>query len=116
VGAHTRLAAHAVSQSDVEVAALTDSGSLTIYPVRLTGRTWAGAARQVVADPPAAGAVAAAPPSAAGFRINPFGDLAILRPAAGNASAVFCAGLRGNETRTLRWIAGGGPPWQVLAS
>ncbi|PYQ52374.1 MAG: hypothetical protein DMF78_11400, partial [Acidobacteria bacterium] len=118
IGAHGRLAAHAVSGTEVEVAALTDSGQLAIYPVRLSGTTWVPAARQVIADPPAlAGAPPALPANAVlqpadGFRINPFGDLGIVRVPGQASSTVVCAGLRGGEARTLRWNAAGTDVWQ----
>jgi hypothetical protein len=118
IRAHGRLAAHAVSATEVEVVTLTDSGQLTIYPVRRTGAAWAAAARQVVADPPPLAAAAPPPPAgavlqpASGFRINPFGDVSILRPAGQASSTVLCAGLRGGEARTLRWNAAGPDAWQ----
>ena len=116
VGVHTRLAVHAVSRSEVEVAALTDSGALTIYPLSLSGTAWTGATRQVIAGPTPAARTAPAAGSAAGFRINPFGDLAILRPLSPSAttSVVCCAGLRGTEARTLRWNGAAAQPWLAL--
>jgi hypothetical protein len=118
VGVHTRLAAHATSATEVEVAALTDSGDLAIYPVRRTGTTWTAGARRVIGQPPALTGAATAPPAAAvmhtaaGFRINPFGDLAILRLAGETNSTVFCAGLHAGRARTLRWNAGATDAWQ----
>jgi hypothetical protein len=118
IGAHSRLAARAVSATEVEVAALTDAGQLTIYPVRRTGTTWAAAARQVIADPAPLAGAAPAPPAgavlqpASGFRINPFGDLSIFRLPGQNSSTVVCAGLRRGEARTLRWNAAGPDVWQ----
>jgi hypothetical protein len=120
IGAHGRLAVAAISGTEVEVAALTDAGQLAVYPVRLTGTTWAAAARQVVPDPPALAGTAPAPPPgailqpASGFRINPFGDLAIVRPPRHAASTVVCAGLRAGEAKTLRWNAAGADAWQYF--
>jgi hypothetical protein len=120
IGAHTRLSAHAVSATEVEVAALMDSGQLTIYPFTRTGTRWTAAARQVIGEPPPL--AGAAPPTtgaglqpAAGFRINPFGDLAIIRITGQRSSTVLCAGLRGRDARTLRWAAVTPNAWQWVA-
>ena len=121
IGAHSKLAAHAVSTTEIEVAALTDSGQLAVYSLTLAGTTWAAAARQVVADPPPAGGAAAAAAGRAvlrpanGFRINPFGDLSIVRAPGERVSSVVCAGVRGTDTRALRWNAAGPAAWQVFA-
>jgi hypothetical protein len=120
IGAHTRLAAHAVSATEVEVAALTDSGQLAIYPFQLTGTTWAAGTRQVIANPPPltsavpTAAAGAATQQAFGFRINPFSDLVIYRGAGQTNSTVLCAGLRAGESKTLSWNAGATAPWQWL--
>ncbi|HEY3500881.1 MAG TPA: hypothetical protein VGK73_39585, partial [Polyangiaceae bacterium] len=118
IGPHTRLAAHAPSDSEVEVAALTDAGQLAIYSLRLSGGTWTPAARRVIPDPPALSGTPPAPPAGAttqparGFRINPFGDLAIFRAQGATGSSVCCAGLRAGESRTLRWDASRPDPWE----
>jgi hypothetical protein len=49
-----------------------------------------------------------------GFRINPFADLSILRVPGDRSSTVVCAGIRGNDTRTLRWNAAGPDVWQMF--
>ncbi len=118
VGVHTRLAVHTLSASDVEVVALTDSGALAIYPFSRTGTRWAGGTRQVIVDPPAVATGPAVAGSAAGFRINPFGDLAILRPISPSVttSVVYCAGVRGSESRTLRWNGAAAQPWLALTN
>ena len=120
VGVHTRMNAHAISATDVEVAVLTDAGQLTMYPFRLTGHTWAAGARQVVANPRALVGAAPTPPANAvlqpadGFRINPFGDVRIVREPRQANSTVFCAGLRASESKTLRWNAGSTDVWQYV--
>jgi hypothetical protein len=117
LGAHTRLAARAASATEVEVAALSDAGRLVLYSFQLTGSRWVAGARTVIADPPP---LAGAPPAGAvmqpanGYRLNPFGDLAILRPTGQASSSVLCAGVRGGEARTLIWNAGATPAWQVF--
>jgi peptidoglycan hydrolase-like protein with peptidoglycan-binding domain len=117
IGAHTRLTTHAVTSTEVEVAALTDSGQLVIYSFALTGNNWVPRPRRIIADPPTlAGNPPPIPPgaitqSADGFRINPFGDLAIMRLTAQPSSTVFCAGLRAGEAHTLVFNLTGQGDW-----
>lgn len=107
IGAHTRLAAIAVDETHVEVAALTDAGQAVIYPFERSGTTWNPQARIVIADPAAVTGAIPAPQQGAvlqpadGFRINPFGDLALFRAPNAQASVLYCAGLRGGNTNVL---------------
>jgi hypothetical protein len=125
VGAHTRLAAAVVDEAHVEVAVLTDAGRAAVYSFVRNGAVWVAQNRIVIEDPPAAPANTRArrrrPQAgtglqpAAGFRINPFGDLALVRAPGGQASVLYCAGLRSGEAKVLvRDLAAGGG-WRYLA-
>jgi hypothetical protein len=124
IGAHTRLAAIAVDEAHVEVAALTDAGKAVLYLFVRNGAAWVAQNRIVIEDPPAPAAARARRPRpqagtglqpADGFRINPFGDLALLRAPGAQAGVLYCAGLRSGEARVLvRDLAAGGS-WQYFA-
>jgi hypothetical protein len=123
VGAHTRLAAVAVDASHVEVAALTDGGKAVLYSFVRNGAAWVAQNRIVIEDPPAlTGARARRRPRAGtglqdadGFRINPFGDIGLLRAPGAQASMLYCAGLRGGEAKVLVRDLGAGGRWQYFA-
>lgn len=107
VGAHTRISGLVIDASNVEVALLTDAGTLAIYRFQKSGAAWGPQPRTIIPDPPAlAGPPPAIPTGAVvqpapGFRINPFGDISLFRPPGAAASVVYCAGLRGGETHAL---------------
>ncbi len=116
---HTRLAVNKINNSTLEVAALTDSGQAATYVFQRTGDTWTPHPRTVVADPPA---LAGNPPpvprgavvqAAQGFRINPYGDLALFRSPSATASTLFCAGLRNGETHLVTCDLGS-TTWQFF--
>jgi hypothetical protein len=118
IGAHTRLSAVAIDATHVEVAALTDAGQAAVYPFEFSGSTWTAQPRILIADPPALAGAVPVPPAGAvlqpadGFRINPFGDLALVRPATANASVLYCAGLRGGQAKALMRDLAPGGTWQ----
>lgn len=118
IGAHTRLSAVAVDATHVEVAALTDAGQAVIYPFQRNGTTWTPQPRIVVADPPALTGAIPTPPQGAvlqpadGFRINPFGDLALFRAPGAQASVLYCAGLRGGDAKALMRDLAASGAWQ----
>lgn len=120
IGSHTRLAVQAVNDTTVEVASLTDSGQAAIYTFQRVGTSWNPQPRVVVADPPAlAGPIPAIPRGAIvqpadGFRINPFGDLGLFRTPGGQASTLFCAGLRGGNTNVLMKDLSAAGAWQFF--
>lgn len=120
IGSHTHLAAHAINDTTVEVAALTDAGQATIYTFQRAGVAWTPQPRVVVADPPAlAGAIPVIPRGAVlqpadGFRINPFGDLGLFRAPGAQASTLFCAGLRNGNTNVLIKDLSAAGVWQFF--
>jgi hypothetical protein len=124
VGAHTRLAATVVDEAHVEVAVLTDAGRAAVYSFVRNGAAWVAQNRIVIEDPPASANARARRrrPQAGtglqpadGFRINPFGDLALVRARGAQASVLYCAGLRSGEAKVLvRDLAAGGG-WQYFA-
>ncbi|MGZ5199895.1 MAG: hypothetical protein ACXWC4_09005 [Telluria sp.] len=124
VGAHTRLAAIAIDESHVELAALTDAGKAVIYPFVRNGSAWVAQNRIVIEDPPALTGARARRrrpqagtglQAADGFRLNLFGDLALFRAPGAQACVLYCAGLRSGEAKVLvRDLAAGGS-WQYFA-
>jgi hypothetical protein len=84
IASHGPLAAHAITDTTVMVAALTDAGQVATYMFQRADGTYTAAARQLVPDPPAlSGAVPTTRELVAtnGFRVNPFGDLALVHDA-----------------------------------
>jgi hypothetical protein len=120
IAAHTRLAVNKVNDTTIEVAALTDAGAAAIYQFVRSGSTWTPQPRTVMADPPAvAGAIPAVPAGAVvqpanGFRINPYGDLALFRAPTAISSTLMCAGLRGGETHLLTCDLAPTATWQFF--
>lgn len=120
LGAHSRLAAYAMDDRTVEVAALTDAARLAVYRFDRNGNAWTPAPRTVLDDPPALrpGRTTAEMTrlrDAAGCRINPFGDIGLGRPAGAVTTRVYCAGLADAQNVLLTRDLGPGGLWQVLA-
>jgi hypothetical protein len=115
------MAVHAPSADRIEVLAITDDGKAVLYPFTRTGGTLEPGAREVIAEPPAA-AKGSAPAtsqsgraSAPGWRLNPFGDVAILR-GAGGATVVYAAGLKGGQHQILRREIASAGAWEVFTA
>jgi hypothetical protein len=121
VSPHTRIAAYAPSATRVEVAVLSDAGNVRVHAIANSGA--ASAAWSEVTPPtelyspdPAAPAGYVPPdPSALtepayGWRINPYGDLAI--GAVNGNTMVFAAGVSPGATAALRRSLAAGGVWE----
>lgn len=123
VFAHSRLAVHAVSKDEIEVAAMTDRGNPCVYRLTwdATAQAWTAAARTVIKLPTQAVAAESPPAPTAKIqpakdcRINPYTDLAIVREPGQTQSTLFCAGLLKAKHALLRCRLGAGPGWELIA-
>jgi hypothetical protein len=118
VGAHSRMAALAIDNDNVELAVLTDSGLMSLYRFQRSGSGWAAQPRMVIADPPAA-ALSPIPAGTAvypadGSRINPFGDIGLFRAPGAGSSTVYCAGLRGSRVHVLTRDLAPSGSWRIF--
>ncbi len=107
VSPHARIAAHAQSATRVEVAVTTDTGDLRVH-------TLTGAAGTVWTEtlPTLALTNRTATDPAAGWRINPFGDLAIATVDGG--TMVWAAGVAPGYGQTLRRSLAAGSRWERI--
>lgn len=121
VAPHARIAAHVATPDRIEVVALTDDGRATIYPLTRVAGAFRADARLVIDNPPAPTGNAPIAPSqsgrasAPGYRLNPFGDLAILR-GTGGVSVIYAPGLRDGNHKILRRELHGQPEWEVFTA
>jgi hypothetical protein len=118
VSAHSRLAVHAVSKDEIEVAAMTDRGNPCVYRLTwdATAQAWTAAARTVIKLPTQA--VAAESPPAPTAKIQP--DQSLYRPgdrarAGANAEHPVLRGLLKAKHALLRCRLGAGPGWELIA-
>jgi len=118
---HARIAAHVASPDRIEVFALTDDGRATIYRLTRDAGGFRAEARIVIDTPPAPTGNAPIAPSqsgrasATGYRLNPFGDLAILRGTSG-ATVIYAPGLRDGAHKILRYELHGQSAWEVFTA
>jgi hypothetical protein len=117
VSPHTRLAVHAPSPTRVEVAAVSDQGWIRIYALEASGGIWTEQPSLTLNNPAALAPKGYTPPPAAsptenayGWRINPFGDLAIGSVA--GITTVFAAGIKPGQTAVMRRSTATGSTWE----
>ena len=107
VSPHARVAAHAPSATLVEVAVTTDTGDIRVHTLTgAAGAVWTETTPAVkLANP-------AATDPAAGWRINPFGDLAIAR--VDGDTMVWAAGVAAGAAAALRRSLAAGGRWERI--
>jgi outer membrane protein OmpA-like peptidoglycan-associated protein len=119
VSPHARIAVHAPGAARVEVAVTTDTGKVRVHSMAgAAGRTWTETLPAVeLPDPEPAAPPGFRPPApsaltepAFGWRINPFGDLAI--GTVDGITMVFAAGIRPGATTALRRSLAAGGKWE----